>query len=152
MEVFAILLSVPAAFVASVVYCFLLAKIVVRFDTVSRWMWWASAVVLIGFAVEVLLLVTLGAVRVRTIIGPVFYLAHLLVFVLGTPALANVLILRSRPVLRSRWYWAIPCCTVFALVLVLLQYSVSESLYGIDGVDGPFSRGFVTRVTLTENA
>ena len=139
MELFGILLSIPVAFVASVVYCFLLATVLIRFDMLRRWMWWASLVVLIGFGVEILILATLGAVRARHIIGPVFYVAHLAVFLLGTPALANVLILRSRPARRFRWYWAIPLCTAFALVLVLLQYGVSEALFGIDGVDGPFS-------------
>ena len=138
MELFGILLSIPAAFVASGVYCFLLAKIVTRFDTVSHWLCWASFAVLIAFGIEVLLLLTLGAVRARAVIGPAFYLGHLAVFVLGTPALANVLILRSRPDKHFRWYWAIPLCTAFALVLVLLQYGVSEALFGIDGEDGPF--------------
>jgi hypothetical protein len=30
-------------------------------------------------------------------------------------------------------------CTLFAFSLVLLQYGVSEALYGIDGTQGPYS-------------
>lgn len=63
MEVFGILLSIPVAFVASVAYCLLLAKVVIHFDSVSRWFWRASIVVLLAFAGELLLLATLRAVR-----------------------------------------------------------------------------------------
>jgi hypothetical protein len=39
------------------------------------------------------------------------------------------------------WYAAVPFCIVFAFVLVLLHYAVSEALDGVDGDNGPFSRG-----------
>ena len=84
------------------------------------------------------LLATIGAVRSRGAIGPAFYAVHIALFFLGTPALANALVLRKRGGMR-RWYWAVPACTLFAFALVLLQYGVSEALYGIDGMDGPFS-------------
>ena len=48
---------------ASVAYCLLLAKVVIHFDSVSRWFWRASIVVLLAFAGELLLLATLRAVR-----------------------------------------------------------------------------------------
>jgi hypothetical protein len=138
MEVFGIILSVPAAFLASLVYCYLLAKIVIRLDMLRRAMWLVSVLVLIAFAIEVTLLVTFGAVRSRALIGPMFYVAHTALFFLGTPALANLLVLRQpRGILR--WYWAVPVCTLFAFGLVLLQYGVSEALYGVDGTNGPFS-------------
>lgn len=97
---------------------------------------WASFVVLVVFVVEIALLATVGAVRSRAAIGPLFYSAHLMVFFLGVPALANVLVLRRNV---KRWYVAVPLCTLFALVLVLMQYGVSEALFGIDGDGGPFS-------------
>ena len=136
MEIFGIILSVPVAFVASLLYCFLLAKIVRRWSLVSHLLRWASLVVLVVFVVEIALLATVGAVRSRAAIGPLFYPAHLMVFFLGVPALANVLVLRRNV---KRWYVAVPLCTLFALVLVLMQYGVSEALYGIDGDSGPFS-------------
>jgi hypothetical protein len=140
-EIFGILFSIPASFVASLVYCLLLAKFVVRLETVSRLMWHVSAAVLIAFSAEVLLLVTLGAVRARGLIGPAFYAGHIVLFLLGTPALANVLLLRRSPKRGVPWYAAVPFCVAFAFVLVLLQYSVAEALYGIDGDNGPFSAG-----------
>src|SRR5688572_9526638 len=102
MELFGILLSIPAAFVASVGYCLVLAKIIIRVDPLRRLMWGASVGVLCLFVLEIVLLATIGAVRSRASIGPVFYLAHLAVFFLGTPALANVLILRNP---RSTFPW-----------------------------------------------
>ena len=139
MEIFGIIFSVPVAFVASVVYCIILVKVVRKYERTSRLLRWASAVVLAGFVVEVILLATMGAVRSRRMIGPGFYLAHSAVFFLGTPALANMFLLRRRTAF-FRWSCiSVVCCTMFALGLVLLQYGVSEALYGIDGTNGPFS-------------
>jgi hypothetical protein len=78
------------------------------------------------------MLATLGAVRSQAFLGPAFYVAHLSIFFFGTPALANVLLLRKRgPIVRRRFIAAL-LCTAFALGLVLLQYGVSEALYGIE--------------------
>ena len=139
MEIFGIFLSIPVAFAASMLYCRLLGKIVSRSGRWGRWLRLASKIVLGLFAIELVMLATLGAVRSRAIVGPSFYVAHILFFFLGTPALANLLILRTGGRSFSTWYVAATICTVFAFLLVLLQYSVSESLYGIDGDDGPYS-------------
>lgn len=89
--------------------------------------------------VEIGSLVTIGSVRSRGFFGPGFYVTHIVLFFLGPPALANVLLLRTGTSMRSHWYTAGFLCTVFAFLLVLLQYTVSESLYGIDGEGGPYS-------------
>ena len=131
MEIFGIVLSIPAAFVVSTVYSFLLSRVITRIDPLRRFLWMASIGVLLLFVIEVALLITIGAVRSGAIFGLGFYVAHLVIFFTGPPALANVLILRN-PRGTFRWYWAVPVCTAFAFVLVLLQYGVSEALYGID--------------------
>jgi len=128
MELFGILFSIPVAFVLSMGYCALLAKVLRSFDRLYAFLYVPSIIVLGIFLVEVILLVSLGAVRSRALIGPAFYPAHLIVFFLGPPALANLLVLR--PVLW-KWYIAGIICTIFAVFLVLLQYGVSEALYGI---------------------
>ena len=74
-------------------------------------------------------------VRSRALFGPGFYVVHLALFFLCAPALANLLVLRH----RERWYFVPFACAGLALFLVLLQYGVSESLYGINGDDGPYS-------------
>ena len=78
------------------------------------------------------MLLTFGAVRSGAILGHSFYVIHLTLFFLGVPSLAHFLLLRQRRRFVDRWYVAGVLCTVFAFFLVLLQYSVSESLYGIE--------------------
>jgi hypothetical protein len=138
-ELFGIIFSIPVAFVASMVYCAILANAIRRFEGLRRWLYAASVVILAGLLSEVVLLITLGAVRSRGVIGPAFYVVHVILFFLGTPALANILLLRKRAPVIRRWYLAGVLCTAFAFCLVLLQYGVSEALYGIDGTNGPYS-------------
>jgi hypothetical protein len=122
----------------SMVYCALLAHAIRRYEPLRGGLYTASLIVLLGFVCELALLATLGAVNSRALVGPSFYVAHVIFFILGTPALANVLVLRRQsPFLR--WYLAGAVCTIFAFCLVLLQYGVSEALYGIDGTNGPYS-------------
>ena len=47
----------------------------------------------------------------------------------------------GRRSLVSRWYLAGAICTAFAFCLVLLQYGVSEAVYGIGGMNGPYVSG-----------
>ena len=139
MELFGIVLSIPGAFVLSMIYCFVLKKVISRFDQVNLSFRVGSYIVLALFGLEVVFLITWGAVRSRGIFGPGFYGVHLLCFFLGTPALANLLVLRRRGGSIAKWYLAPILCTAFAFSLVLLQYGVSEALYGINGDDGPYS-------------
>jgi hypothetical protein len=144
MELLGIVLSIPVAFVASMLYCLFLARVLLKFERPSRWLRIVSRIVMALFAAELILLVTLGPVRSRGLFGPAFYVAHVIFFFLGTPALANLLVLRPRPGVLGTWYVAGAICTAFAFFLVLLQYTVSESLFGIDGENGPYSQ-IVTR-------
>jgi len=140
-ELFGIILSIPVAFVMSMFYCAILAHALRRYELLRRWLYAVSLVLLAGFLVEVLPLATLGAVGSRALVGPAFYVAHSIFFFLGTPALANALLLSKRQPVIRRWYLAGALCTAFAFCLVLLQYGVSEalSLYEIDGTNGPYS-------------
>lgn len=139
MELLGIALSIPVAFVASSLYFVLLVKIVSRSTRLSRALRIASYIALTLFAIELLLLLSLGSVRSRALLGPGFFVAHLLIFFAGVPALANVLVLRSNRGVFANWYVVAAICTLLAFSLVLLQYTVSESLFGIDGDDGPYS-------------
>jgi hypothetical protein len=140
MELFGIALSIPVALVATTLYCLFLDRVVTKFGRLRSWFRLTSWCVLAVFAAELFLLVTMGSVRSRGLLGPGFYVAHLVLFFLGPPALANLLVLRSHRGIMAKWYVAASLCTVFAFFLVLLQYHVSESLYGINGDDGPYSR------------
>jgi hypothetical protein len=134
-----IVLSVPAGFVCSVVYGFLLNRFVWQRSALRRAMRFVSLVVLGLIVVEVILLASMGAVRARQVFGPTFYGVHLVLFFAALPSLANVLMLKNtKP--RRRYMLVVGCaCAIFALSIVLMQYGVSEALYGINGNDGPFS-------------
>jgi len=138
MELFGILLSIPAAFVASCVYAYALAKGVKRFEAIRRPMLSVSTAVLLAIGVELALLVAIGPRRTRGLLGGGYYSIHLLLFFLGTPALANVIVLRKEPRILRSWFAAVPLCTVLAFGQVLAQYAVSESLFGIEGHGGPY--------------
>jgi hypothetical protein len=86
MELFGIAASIPGAFVMIALYRLILLKVVARFRWATTLLRPASFVVLGLFAVEIALLVTLGAVQSRALIGPVFVTGHAIVFFLGTPA------------------------------------------------------------------
>lgn len=88
-----------------------------------------SWIVLVLVAVELVIVNTSQVKSVRSRIGREYDLIQLALFVLGTSALANVLLLRQSPV--SRWI-VVPACGAIALVLVLLQYVVHEQLCGVD--------------------
>ncbi len=132
MELFGIAQSVPVALVVSMLYCFFLDRVVLKFDRPRRWLLFASYFVLAFFAAELVMLLTLGTVRSGAILGHRFYVVHLTLLFLCVPSLANFLLLRQRRRFVDRWYVAGVLCTVFAFFLVLLQYSVSESLHGIE--------------------
>jgi len=132
MELFGIALSIPVAFVANMLYCLFLSRVLLKLERASRWLRFASWLVITSFTAELALLVTLGSVRSRGLLGRGFYVAHLVLFFLGPPALANLLVLRPRRGFFARWYIVGALCTAFAFFLVLLQYTVSESLYGIE--------------------
>ena len=135
---FGILFSIPVSFVASMVYCGFLANTIRASDVFRRIFYVAGVIILVGFLSEVILLIIFGVLRSREVVGPAFWIAHRIFFFIGTPALANVLLLRKRPLI-DKWYLAAILCTVFAFYLVMMEFEVSEILFGIDGMGGPYS-------------
>ena len=140
MELFGIAFSIPAAFVASVVYSFVIRWLMAKLPWLKRPALGASVTVLAGLVLEWCLLGAVGVVRGREIIGPVFYPAHLAIFLFSIPALANLLVL-ARPAGRLGWCLvAGVLCAALDLPVVLTQYVVTEALYGVDGSGGPYGR------------
>jgi len=139
MEVFGIILSIPETFLASLFYRLLLIEASSRFRWLNTLFIPESYVVFALLAAELILLMLFGALRSRALVGPIFVVTHAIVFYLGTPALANLLILRRISSATARWYVAVPLCTVLGFFLVLLEFYVSEQLYGIDQSGGPYS-------------
>jgi hypothetical protein len=139
MEIFAILFSIPAAAVATFVYSQLIARAPVinrgRLLTTIRVF---SGIVLGSIGLEIVMLLAIGTIHTRQLVGSSFYPVHTLLFLGGVPSLANLIVLGKKDG-RSRWPYSVLPCTILGFVLVLMQYSVSEALNGIDVQGGPYS-------------
>ena len=139
MELFGILLSIPATFVASAIYSIILKWFLSRCFWIFKVFFWPSLIILALLFLEFMGVVSVGPLTLRAIIGPAFYPIHFLLFLFSIPCLANLIQIQKAAPFVSRWYIAALACSVFGLCVVLLQYGVSEALYGINGTDGPYS-------------
>ena len=139
MEILGLALAIPAVLVANLLYVLLVRFGLSRLTTLRPWLLWPSYLVVLLALIEVTLVVTLGAVAARTLIGPAFWGSHLIVFLFATPALANVLIMTREGLWFRRWYATVAVCCALGVFLVLFQVGVGDALYGPDGVGGPFS-------------
>ena len=139
MELFGVVCSMPAAFLACAIY-FAFLRVLIKRVPVERILTVGASAVLATLFAEWALLATLGAVRSRAVIGPIFYPVHLALFMLGVPALATVLTIKTRGTRFDSWLVVAFASGLFALPVTLTQYVVSEALYGIDGQGGPFGQ------------
>jgi hypothetical protein len=62
---------------------------------------------------------------------------HRACFYLITPATANLLLLLGKGFV-TRWYLAALPSAGIGVLAVIIEYAVSEALYGPDGVGGPY--------------
>ena len=139
MEILGLALAIPAVLVANLLYVLIVRFGLARLTALRPWLLWPSYLVVTLALIEVILVVTLGAVAARTLIGPAFWASHLIVFLFAAPALANVLIMTRNGMWFRRWYLTVAVCGVFGVFLVFFQVGVGDALYGPDGVGGPFS-------------
>lgn len=138
MEIFGIMLAIPAAFIATTIYSLLVRWLTLRLPRLAKPVLMMSIVTLAGLVLEWCLLGAVGTVGSREIIGPAFYPLHLGVFFLSVPALANIMILRGASRGFGRLLMVGVCCAALALPVALTQIAVSEGLYGVDGSGGPY--------------
>jgi hypothetical protein len=139
MELLGVALAIPAVVVANVVYVLIVRFGLVRVAKLRHWLLWPSYLVVALALIDVILVVALGAVTARTLVGPAFWGFHLLVFLFGAPSLANVLVLTRQGVWFRRWYATVAVCCLFGVFLVFFQVGVGDALFGPDGAGGPFS-------------
>jgi hypothetical protein len=139
MELFGLMFSLPASFIATVVYAHILNLTVKRSPLVSRLFVIASCVVLSLLVLEFIGVATAGPLHLRRTIGPHFYTLHVVLFFLGVPALANLMQLQKRVLLITKWAITGCVCACLGFSVFLLQFVVSESLYGHDGMSGPYN-------------
>jgi hypothetical protein len=139
MEVFALLLGIPIIFVASLLYSGIVSSALVTKPRLARWLAMPTLCVLGLLVVEVAVLQTLGPEHAHDRYGQWFLIPHLLVFVLGAPAVANstILFLRAFDRFRSKAVLQVSISTVLCFVvgvgLLFNQYSVSERIFGPNG-------------------
>jgi hypothetical protein len=139
MEMFGLLCALPAAFLVVGGYTQVLRLALPRIPR-PKLIVWASAAVLAGIVLEWMLLGSLGTLRARTLIGPLFYPLHVVLFFLGLPALANVLVIEKGGTVFGWWFVVCLLCGILGFALVMVQIDVSETLCGIDGSSGPYGR------------
>jgi hypothetical protein len=139
MDVFGLVLAIPAVVVANICYVLLVWFGLSRLIKLRPWLLWPSRLVIALAASDVIVVASLGAVTARRLIGPAFDWLHLLVFLLGAPSLANLLVLTPKGRSFQRLIAVTVLCSAFGVFLVFFQVGVGETLYGPDGVGGPFS-------------
>src|SRR5258708_24505068 len=93
MELFGVALSVPVAFVASMLYCLFLDRVVLKFEGPRRWLLFTSYFVLLVFAAALVMLLTLGAARSGPVLRRPFYVVRLTLFFRCVPFLSTLLLL-----------------------------------------------------------
>ncbi|MGZ3252842.1 MAG: hypothetical protein ACXU7D_00880 [Burkholderiaceae bacterium] len=138
MEAFGIAIGILCGLVAAPVFCFLLIKFIAPLPRLSHFVFCVAVVSLAIFSVELLFVGARSAVAARQLVGPVFFPVHAL-FTLGSaPALACALLLGPRNIARW-WPAAAAICWLVGVFAIFYQCGVSEALYGIDGLGGPYS-------------
>jgi hypothetical protein len=140
MEIFGIVLSFPASFIFATIYAFVVGKIVTKWKMVSAPLLWISAVVLSLVLLEIIGVITVGILKLCETLGPIYYPTHSLLFFGTLPSTVNIMRIQRKIPILSRWYLIGGVCAMIGLGIVVLQYGVSEALYGVNGTEGPYSQ------------
>lgn len=140
MENFGIILSVPGAFITSILYSAILGKVTNRLPKLIPPLKLGSVVVLLAAVMETIATTTIGPNRLQQMTGSLYYPFHVVVFLLTLPALSGIMRFQNRFKKLSKWYSVGGFCAVVGLLIVLQQYVVSEAIFGVDGVGGPYGK------------
>jgi hypothetical protein len=135
MEMFAILFAGCFGLVAAPVYCFVVARFVRPHRVLNPFGFWGSVTAIAAFSVELLLVSSHGVIGTRELVGIRFFSVHCLLTIAAAPALGCIFLL-GRP--RFPWPVVAVVCWVAGIAALLYQFHVGETLYGIDGVGGPY--------------
>ena len=138
MESLGIAIFMLTGIVAAPVFCLVLVKLVRPHPRVSLVIFYYALALLLLFAIDLLLVGTLGAVKVRAIVGPAFMPLHALLMLGSAPALACASLLGQKSL--ARWWPVVALLSwILGVFSIFQQYGVAEALYGIDGEGGPYS-------------
>ncbi len=72
-------------------------------------------------------------------VGPSYYKTHTILFFISVPSFTNLLSCQKRYKIISEPLTVAVICGIFCMSIVLFQYCVSETLYGVEGNNGPYS-------------
>ena len=138
METCGMILAIPATAIASLGYTALAVFLFGRWRVVRLVLIVGSSAVLLLTVAEGVLLLSLGGVLgARATLGPSFHTLYDVVFYFTPPAVANLVAFVPQP---SRDWKLVAAATFFvALLFVYWNISVDDTLYGPDGVGGPYS-------------
>jgi hypothetical protein len=137
MEAFGIALALLIGLVGAPVFCFILAKLIRPFAALAAFGFWMAAPLVVLFAVEISLVLAFGVLGTRALVGPGFFLTHAVLSLAIGPALACVALLGPRGIPRW-WRLVAVVCWLAGAGGIFYQYDVAETLYGIDGIAGPY--------------
>jgi hypothetical protein len=141
LESLGIAIGLLGGLVGAPVFCFALVKVIRPLATISRISFWFAIVLLSLFLLEVGLVLSLGVIGARELVGPAFFILHAGLTFSIAPALACALLLGRRSIARL-WFVAAAVCWVVGGGAIFYQYEVAETLYGVDGMDGPYQAPF----------
>jgi hypothetical protein len=137
METLGIALALLGGLVAAPIFCFVLVKFVRAFQPVATFGFWVAVTTVTLFALELILVSVWGVLGTRRHLGAVFFPIHVLLTLGLAPACACALLLGRRSL--ARWWPLVAAfCWFVGAAAIFYQYDVAETLYGIDGIGGPY--------------
>jgi hypothetical protein len=137
MEALGIAIYLIIGLIAAPVFCLILVRVIRRFPRLAAAGFWTAVPLLALFAIEIALVETNGVVGTRALVGPLYFLVHVLVTFAAAPALACLLLLGRRSVVGG-WPMAAFICWWVGAAAIFYQYNVEETLYGVGGFGGPY--------------
>jgi hypothetical protein len=135
MELFGLLLAMPVTFVASFVYAALALALFSFLPVVARVLVSASLFVIALIVTELVLFAALGPKGTYAHLGHGFTALHFLGFLLGPPAVANLVFHVGCQWNLNRWlrfFSATGCCWITCMSALLGNIVVDEAIVGID--------------------
>lgn len=120
-------------------YCLLLEKIIARFKHISQFLFWVSCLFILLFTLEYIFVLQNGPVETRNNFGKWFFTVHALITFAIAPSAGASLLLNNVTKGSLKWYFVAPICWLIGITAIFYQYYIAESLYGPDGIGGPFT-------------
>jgi hypothetical protein len=137
METLGIAIYLISGLIAAPLFCLILVRVIRRFPKVAAAAFWVAVPLVAAFATEIAVVESIGVLATRALVGPLYFLMHVLVTFSAAPALACLLLLGRRSVMGG-WPVAAFICWCVGAGAIFYQYNVAETLYGIDGSGGPY--------------